>query len=293
MSRCLGIQSRIVATLVLLALAAAPLAGAEPNALREHHPWGRFAEGSSTTVRIFTETLDAAGQVTHSSTTQSKTTLEKLTDEGVTLKVESTVELAGKSVTLPVERIRHGFADEAPGQSVALKRLDPTTLNIDGKSVLCQSQQIEVAGAGNRRVTLVRYSDQVSPHILRRELVVTDPASGVKTQESTTEVIALDKPYKVLGVVRNAAYLKTVQKQDEGLTVTLSVHVEDVPGEIVAHTLKKLDSQGHPIRRSTLELIGFHEVEPREASGDTSSSRPEESRRAQRRKERAARAARR
>jgi hypothetical protein len=33
--------------------------------------------------------------------------------------------------------------------------------------------------------------------------------------------------------------------------------VDDVPGEIVSQSSKKLDAQGKVVRRSTLELVGY------------------------------------
>lgn len=149
-------HSRSAAWALLTLVAASSGVAAEPNALRQHHPWGRFSEGSWSLVRVVTETLDASGQVTSTSTTQTKTTLEKVADEGVTLKVETTVEVAGKTLAAPAQITRQGFADETAGQTVAFKSLEPATVTIEGKAVACQSQQIEVAGAGHRKVTLVR-----------------------------------------------------------------------------------------------------------------------------------------
>ncbi len=51
-------------------------------------------------MRILTETFDEEGNVTSSSVTDNVTTLEKVEAEGVTLKVEVTVEVAGQTIPL-------------------------------------------------------------------------------------------------------------------------------------------------------------------------------------------------
>ena len=262
------------AALVLVVLCSATLHAEDRSALQIYHPWGRFHPGSWTQLRQITETLDTSGRVVSLSTTDTRTTLVQVTADGVTLKVDVTVELAGKRLANPPQTIKQGFAEQSPGQTVSLKQLGATELAIDGKKIPCQAEQLEIIGGGQRRLVSVNYSDN-RPHILRKVSTSSSLPSGTTTSELTSEVIALDMPYKILNETKQVCYVKTVQKQ-EGTTTTVSVHAESVPGEIVSHTSKKIDAGGQLVRRSTLELVDYR-VETSEPQ-----TPPEGSRRARR-----------
>ena len=267
----------------LLALASGSLRAEDRSALQTYHPWGRFPPGSWTQLRQLTETLDAAGRVVSVSSTETRTTLEQVTADGVTLKVEVTVELAGKRLANPPQTIRQGYADQSPGQTISLKQLGAAEVAVDGKKIPCQAEQLEIIGGGQRRMVSVNYSD-ARPHILRKVSTSSSLPSGATTSELTAEVIALDMPYKILNDIKQVSLVKTVQKQ-EGTTITVSVHAEAVPGEIVSHTSKKLDTAGHLVRRSTLELIDYRveTSEPRAADETRRSRRHQEKGRSPRR----------
>jgi hypothetical protein len=228
----------------------------ELSPLRYHHPWGRFGHGSWQSVRMVTEAIDEQGQVTSVSTTETKTTLDEVTAEGVKLRVEVTMDVAGKRLITQPQFVRQGFTGAVAGQNVSQKKLGPTSLTIGGQQVNCESQELEVLGQGQKRVSLICFAE-TNPHILRRKVVATETANPAGGSESTAEVIDLDMPYKVVSEVKNAAVIRTVQRDANGTTITLSINVPEVPGEVVAHTSKKLDAKGHLVRRSTLELVGY------------------------------------
>ena len=70
--------------------------------------------------------------------------------------------------------------------------------------------------------------------------------------------------------------VRIVKKDVSGSTVTLTINVPDVPGEVVAHTSKKLDAKGQVTRRSTLELVGYRLIplDPSSAEKDKDWSPP-------------------
>ena len=76
-------------------------------------------------------------------------------------------------------------------------------------------------------------------------------------QESVSEVVKLNESHTVLGEPKTAYRVRLVQKSDRGTTTTLSVHVPDVPGEVVRQTSEKMDASGKLERRSKLELVGY------------------------------------
>src|SRR5687768_11687188 len=67
-----------------------------PPLPQEQHPWGRFPSGSWKSVRVVTETLDDKGEVANVTRTETRTTLVAADERGYSLRIESTVEVAGK-----------------------------------------------------------------------------------------------------------------------------------------------------------------------------------------------------
>lgn len=229
----------------------------EINSQRQSHAWGRFVKGAWRQVQIVTDSFDERGKLTNSSLTDNKTTIEEITPDRVTLKVEVTVEIAGQKFPSQPQLIKQGFAGENVGQTVMIKPLGGEKLLIDGREMLCESEQIEIIGGVSKEVSLVSYAHRQPPLIVKRKSTTSDAASGKTTQESLSEVLLIDLPYNVLDEHKNAYCERMVQKNDHGTTTTLSFHVPEVPGEVVFHTSKKLDTQGRLVRRSTLELVAY------------------------------------
>ncbi len=244
----------------------------DADVLQRAHAWARFGEGSWRHVRILTETFDEEGNVTSSSITDNVTTLEKVEPEGVTLKVEVTVEVAGQKFPSPPQIVQQGYAGETLGQTVSIKSLDDETLTVDGREIPCQAQQIEILGGGNKEVIQISYVPDSTPTILRRKSTTSDTSSGETTQEAVNEVFALNKRLRIVGeaIERQGYRMRQVLKTGRGTTTTWSDHVADVPGEVVAHASQKFDEQDRLVRRTTLELIDFRAEEGTWDYGDLS-----------------------
>lgn len=256
------VQLAILFSLFAVVASARPCLAIPPEELallRYHHPWGRCGEGSWQTVRMVSETLDEQGQVTSVSTTETRTTLEQATADGVTLRVEVVMEVGGKRMLTQPQVVRQGFSGALTGENVTLKRLAPTSILVDGQQMACESQELEILSQGKKKTSLICFSEK-NPFILKRSVVATESSNPTASSEATHEAIELDMPYKVLGDVKNAALMRIVQKSSGATTVTLTVNVPEIPGEVVAHTSKKLDAEGHVVRRGTLELIGYRSL---------------------------------
>jgi hypothetical protein len=241
--------------------AGAPIAAAAQHdaLLQQSHAWARFGKGSWRQVRIVTQSFDEQGQPADSSITDNKTTVEEVTPERVTLKVEVTVEVGGQRFPSQPQIVKQGYAGETVGQTISVKPLAGETVSIDGRDVQCKTEQIEIVGGVTREVNLISYSADYVPAILKRKSTMSD-AAGTKTmQEATSEVKALDMPRRVLNELepKNAYLVRQEQKNDRGVTTTWAWHVPDVPGEIVDQCSKKVDNQGRMVRRTTLELVGY------------------------------------
>lgn len=222
----------------------------------DQHPWGRFPVESWKSVRVITETLDDAGNVASATRTETRTTLVGVDQHSYSLRIESTVEVAGKRFASQPQVVKHGYYGEPAGQSVTVKKQGAADLSIDGRTVPSEIREATFEVEGVRRTSTIHYSDKVSPYQLRRETTID---GGPEEQRSTTlvETVALDMPQKVLGQLRTAAYLKTVRRSPQGTKVTVEVHCDDVPGGVVSHAANETDAGGRVTRRSTLELIDF------------------------------------
>ena len=224
---------------------------------RQQHPWGRFAVGSWKKISVVTQNFDEKGQLVGTSVTETKTTLERADDEGVALKVESTVDVAGKRLEQPQQKISQGYPGQPLGQPIELKSLTPEAVTVEGRSIRCQVWQMKNDASDGKRVTKLYYSNTTAPHILRRETQLFDKANPNLISDTTVEVIALEMPYRVMDEVHTVAYEKTTAKGQRGLVTTVAVVSPDMPGGVVSQTSREADTSGKLLTRSTLEVVDY------------------------------------
>jgi hypothetical protein len=249
----------------------------------DHHPWGRFPIGSWKLTRVVAEVLDTQGRVANVTATDTKTTLVASDASSYTLRVDVTVEVAGRRFSSVPQIVKHGYYGETPGQPVSVKDLGDSQLALDGRMVACELRQATIESEGIKRVSTIHYSSSLPPYQLRRETTAEVAVEEKEKQKATTlvEIIALDLPQRVVGEIKKASYVKTTHKQPQGSKVTLEVQCDDVPGGVVSHWASETDSNGKTLRRSTLELLDYEVQEPKK--GEISYGRRRFHRRAARR----------
>jgi hypothetical protein len=188
--------------------------------------------------------------------TETKTTLVAADARGYSLRVESTVDVAGKRFTSQPQLVKHGYYGETAGQNVTVKKLDDEDLEIGGRTVPSEVRQATYEAEGVTRTSKIFISTRIPPYQLRRETTTAGvpDAQAVKT---TVETVAIGMPHRVLSEVQAAAYVKTTRTSPQGSKVTLEVHCQNVPGGVVSHSASETDTAGSTIRRSTLELIDY------------------------------------
>jgi hypothetical protein len=257
------IHARTVLPAVAVVLSAVAVAAAQGVSLpRQHHAWGRFLPGSWSKVRKLSEELDERGNVKTASTTETKTTLTEVDSSGCTVRLEVTVEVAGKRFTAQPRVVRLGYNGETNGEAAELRQKGKGELEIGGKSVSCDILEATINGGDNKVVSTLYYSATLPPFVLKRETRATDAAGARLQRRTEVDVIAVDMPHKVLAEVKTASYIRTIDTHAQGSTFTMEVFCVDVPGGVVAHTSKELDVSGKPIRRSTLELLDYGVAQP-------------------------------
>lgn len=224
---------------------------------REHHCWGSFQPGAWKLVRVVTQTLDDEGRVSSTSSTETRTTLLRADESGVTLHVEVCMEVAGKQFETQPQTVRQDYYGELTCQNMKVQREEDGQVMVEGTTIPCKVLQLECKEPNSQTQTRVYYSDSVVPHVLKRESVTTSADNDKSLGESSIEVVARNMPYNVLSEIKSAAYLKQVHKHPKGRNVTWVVMSTDVPGGVVSQSSKESDQVGRIIRRSTLELLDY------------------------------------
>ena len=242
---------------MLLGLAPAVCWAQSNHLTRKHHPWGQCSPGAWKVVRVVTEDLDETGGVCHKSTTETKTTLIEINEEGVTLQVAPILELAGRTFGSPPQRIKQGFHGEAANDNLKLSERGTAELTIEDHKYPCRIAQTELIGPNGTTTTSIYYSDSVAPYVLRRESTTTNAEDNSSQGETKVQVVAFDMPCEVLSVLKSAAQVETVQKHAGGTTSTLTFVSPDVPGGVICNYSKESDKQGRLVRRSMLKLVSY------------------------------------
>lgn len=173
------------------------------------------------------------------------------------MRIESTVEVAGKRITAAPQTVVQRYDGGPTEQNAPVLVQGTERVTIDSTNYNCEVQQMEMTTPMGRSVTKTCYSDKVFPYVLRRETITTDAQNNVVSGRSTLEVVAVDMPARVLHETQSTAHIKAFQQHEKGSTVTLAVTAPDVPGGIVSHSSKERDAEGRIVRRSTLELTDY------------------------------------
>jgi hypothetical protein len=268
------LASRVLTLALGVAALCAPGMAQETGIAARLHPWGRFEPGTWKTVRVVTETLNEQGQVVSTSTTDIKTTLANIDTHGVTLEVETCVEVAGKRFQSDPQVIVQGFHGEAMGPSPKLKEPADGELAIENRKIPCKIQEVTIDGPNGKTTVTLHYSMTIRPYVLNRVSVTADPDGKNTVSETNTEVIALDMPTRVQGETRSGAYVKTVHNGAKTTVTTLAVVLPEVPGGVVSQSSKELDKNGQLVRRSTLELLDYNADPDKDHSGIFGRKRP-------------------
>jgi hypothetical protein len=143
-----------------------PASPADGQLPPEAHPWGRFPVGSWKNVRVTSETLDAQGRIVNTSVTETKTTLVAANDHEYQLKIETTVEVAGKRFAHPAQVTRHTYWGElATAAPNGLRKVSTSELELNGRKVACEVRQALSEREGERRQTVVHYTTTQFPYI--------------------------------------------------------------------------------------------------------------------------------
>lgn len=225
------------------------------NLPRRIHPWGNFEPGAWKVLRATTESFDkdwVAGSVT-----ETRFTLESVSDSGVSIRVEVLVEMAGKRFRTEPHLVKQGWHGEPVGENIQVRDLGTAEIVIEGRPINCQVVHIENLLPGGRTETKLWYSPTVPPYVLRREMTMTDRATGQLLEKTLSEVTVLEVPCRVGRQVLSTSQIRATHEFARGTITTLSLVSAEVPGGLIGQTAREVDKEGKLIRRTTVELVDF------------------------------------
>ena len=254
--------------LIAGAVVAAPLspqaaAQEEVTFPRRHHAWARFKPGAWKTVRAITEAFDKDGKLISTNVAHTRTSLVGVDGAQVTLRVEGTVNLDGKDFDSDPTESKRRLCGAAVDQKVKLKVGGKAKVTIDGETYECSVIESEATDLEKKTVTTTKiyYSDSVSTHVLRREIVTVDATTKEEKSRTTITAYALDMPQRVFTEIRPTSIFKAVYVNGDTRKITWAVTSADVPGEVISKSSKVLDKTGRLLSRSTVELVDY-DLEP-------------------------------
>jgi hypothetical protein len=207
-----------------------------------------------------TEEFDEQGKLKSVSTTETKTTLVDVGVRGYTLKLEVTVEVAGKRIVAQPRTVRLGYYGETDGQRVVVNGKGEGDLLLGGRKFRCRILEAAINGGDEKVVSRIHYCGSTAPFVLKRETKSTDLEGETVHLHTQEDVVAFEMPHRVVAEIKTVAHVRAVKKHAKGSTYTLEVRCEEVPGGVVSLASKELDATGRLVRRSTSELLDYQVI---------------------------------
>lgn len=235
---------------------AADAATPDTSIFRAQHPWARFAVGAWRYERVVTESFDETGRVAGATTTETRTRLKDVAETGLTLIVETSLEVAGKTLTSEPREVVDNFFGEPSSAVAKVREVGTDTIEVGGRTFTCQVHEVELVAPSRRTILRTWLARRRTPLVVRRQGITTQQPTGA-IDETTSQVAQLHAMYDVLGRPRDTVLMNIVRRHAKGRTVTQTWQLDDVPGEVVGQTTEEFDASGRLTLRSKLELVGY------------------------------------
>ena len=237
----------------------ASAAATDVSSQQRRHPWGRFSPGAWSLVQVVNETFDENGAVVSTGMTETRTTLLKVEDDGVTLQFETSAWVSGKQLDAKPQTVKQCFHGGLCGENVKVSlQKTPEKIVVDGREIECKVESAEMVDGKIHTLVRTYYNDTISPFVFKRESKTTNLEKNTPINRMTIQVDALNIPCEVLENIRSAAHYRVVREQTSGArTTTLTYMSPEIPGGTICHSSKEVDPNDRVISRSILELTDF------------------------------------
>lgn len=235
---------------------------AEPPVLltAQEHPWGRFAPKTWVCTQTLTWTHQENQQTVQ--VRDTKTTLESVDKDGVTLKSTTTVHAGGRRIESAPTLHRFDFFQEPIRDNARIENGGEGKLIINNMVIPCKKRIYEHKEGTEKQKTVVWYSTQLYPYVLYVENVLSRLPNEGETEEkilrrSVTEVLESSSFH--LRWNKDGGYRIRTRKTDGNIsTVTETNCSRHVPGGVSQETVREFDASGKEIRTVETKLINFH-----------------------------------
>ena len=232
-----------------------------PILTAREHPWARYLPKSW--VRTQTTTTSEHDGRKIRNITETLTTLESVGQNGLTLKLVSTVDVGGRGVETPPQKRTLDFYSEPIIEGTKIEQLPSTTLTIDKQLIPCEVRSYHVLlTPETRQRKTVWYSTQLHPHVLRVERILsTVPTERVPDERilssSTTELLETDSLRLRRGRSGNYRY-RTITKTGDITTDTVTSGSRLITGGLDNETIREFDRDGKVIRTTETRMINYY-----------------------------------
>jgi hypothetical protein len=224
----------------------------------ELHAWARFPVGAWREIEVTTETFDEAGKLFGRSVTTQKEILKAIDTDTYVLDVQATVDVAGKRIEGPWNTRVLRLSTDRGGAIFSSTRQADELLPLNVGAVNCQVWEVRYTEESRNMLDRVRFSPEVFPHLLRRDVIEQTENSPIETLPlDSVTTIARAVPYVLDGRMIECANQETVQRREKGDTQTLTLLSPTVPGGEVRCRTTDFDSAGRRIRWSVQKLMGY------------------------------------
>lgn len=223
------------------------------------HPWGRFQPSSWCRTQTITWTQHDGKRVRN--VNETKTVLESVERNGLTLKETASVDAGGKWIeTAPVMK-RFDFFGEPIREGTLVSRGEPEKLIVDSLIVPCEKRIYESTTSTGREKTTIWYSTQIYPYVFRVEKILrAAPGKGGREDailsRSTTEVLE-SSAFQIRKSKSGTYKTRKIRKSGNMTTVTETSCSRHVPGGVLRETLRELDGDGKEIRTVETRIINY------------------------------------
>ena len=230
-----------------------------PVLAAHEHPWARFPMKSWTRTQVIT-TTEHSGRLVRT-LTETKTILDSVMENSLTLQMTSTVDVGGRRVETPPQKQILDFYSELVIDGTTIEQQPSTMLVVDKQLIPCEVRSYVLLMPETRQRTTVWYSTQLYPHILRVERILRKVATGKNPEEkvlsrSTTELLETDAMRLRRSKRGNYSY-RTITKTGDFTTDTVTVGSWHIPGGLRFETVRELDRNGKVIRTTETRMINY------------------------------------
>ena len=239
-----------------------------PVLTAQEHPWTRFLPGSWVRTQTVTITDYQGRKVLNVS--ETKTILESVDKDSLTLKSISMVNVGGRSVEKPPETETLDFYSERVIEGTTIEQRPSTTLTVDKQLIPCEVRSYVLLTEETKQRTTVWYSTQIHPYILRVERVLTTAATDKNPEErilssSTTELRETDalRPLRLRRSREGKYTYQTITKTGDMTTETVTKGSRLITGGLDNQIVREFDRDGKVIRTTETRMINYYALESR------------------------------